>query len=133
MCAGVKSIMAGLAKGEEEDGGELHEAEADMEAAEKSGKISGKTRLAAFWEVASIIFVAEWGDRSMMATIALAVHSNPYGVALGATGGHALATLIAVIFGSLASRYISERMVSLIGGSLFLLFAAETALGLGIL
>jgi putative Ca2+/H+ antiporter (TMEM165/GDT1 family) len=115
------------------DHGELDDARSSMEEAEREGKIAGKTRFASLWEVATIVFVAEWGDRSMMATIALAVHSNPYGVALGATTGHAAATLIAVFGGALASKYISERMVSFIGGALFLLFAAEAGLGLGIL
>lgn len=112
---------------------ELLEAEEEMEEAERSGRIQGKTALTAFWEVVSLIFVAEWGDRSMLATIALAVKSNPVGVLSGATLGHAVATLIAVTAGALASKYISEKAVHLVGGGLFILFAIETALGLGIL
>ena len=130
--AGVRSIQSGLAAGD--DGGEeLGEAERSMAEAEQGGKITGQSWLKAFWEAASIIFVAEWGDRSMLATIALAVHSNPVGVAVGASLGHAVATMIAVAAGALASKYISERMVSIVGGVLFLLFAVETGLGLGIL
>lgn len=104
-----------------------------MEEAEKAGKIQGKTTMSAFWEVMTLIFIAEWGDRSMLATIALAVKSNPVGVLTGATLGHAVATIIAVTAGALASKYISEKAVHLVGGSLFLLFALESALGLGIL
>ena len=72
----------------------------------------------------------QWGDRSMLATVALAASQSPIGVALGAIGGHGLATLMAVLGGSIISPHISERMMSLIGGSLFLLFAATTAVGL---
>lgn len=43
-----------------------------------------------------MIFMAEWGDRSMLATVALGASLNPMTVFLGATGGHALASLIAV-------------------------------------
>eukprot|EP00892_Ulva_mutabilis_P006382 jgi/Ulvmu1/4115/UM019_0094.1 len=128
---GIRSIMTGLEPHENDE--ELHEAEEEMEEAEKSGRIQAKTMLSSFWEVLSLIFIAEWGDRSMLATIALAVKSNPVGVLTGATLGHAVATLIAVTAGALASKYISEKAVHLVGGGLFLLFAAESALGLGIL
>lgn len=53
-------------------------------------------QLAIFFEVASLIFVAEWGDRSMLATVALGAAQNPIGVALGAIGGHFVASVIAV-------------------------------------
>lgn len=124
---GVRSILSGLEQ--HDDGEELAEAESEMQEAEKSGKMRGVTKLQQFWEVAALIFVAEWGDRSMMATIALAVHNHPVGVAVGATLGHALATVIAVVAGALASKHISERMVSLVGGVLFLVFAVATFFG----
>ena len=53
----------------------------------------------------------EWGDRSMLATIALAATQSPWGVAVGATAGHAAATAIAVLGGSLLSNRISEKKV----------------------
>jgi putative Ca2+/H+ antiporter (TMEM165/GDT1 family) len=115
----------------EEDGSELKDAEESMHVAEKEGKISAKTRLSALAEVASLIFIAEWGDRSMLATIGLAVHKSAYGVFAGASLGHVVATLIAVIAGSFASKYISEKTVNLVGGMLFLVFGVDTALGLG--
>ena len=51
------------------------------------------------------------------------------GVATGAIVGHAIATAIAVIGGSIASQYISEKTVGYIGGVLFLVFALATGLG----
>lgn len=53
----------------------------------------------------------------------------PAGVATGAIVGHAIATAIAVIGGSIASQYISEKTVGYIGGVLFLVFALATGLG----
>ena len=73
-----------------------------------------------------MVFAAEWGDRSMLATIALGANLNPLSVALGATGGHALATMIAVQGGGILSNHLDEKKVSRFSGSLFLFFAFTT-------
>ena len=80
-------------------------------------------------EVASLIFLAEWGDRSMLATIALAAAQGPVGVAAGAAAGHAVATALAVLGGSLVSGWLSEKVIGVTGGVLFLVFAAATWAG----
>lgn len=101
-----------------------------VKSAEKGGKIhKNLPSFKALFEVASLIFVAEWGDRSMLATIALGAAQSPLGVAGGAIAAHALATLLAVIGGAMMSRHISEKTVGYLGGSLFLVFAAATIFG----
>mmetsp|Transcript_59204 Transcript_59204/g.157222 ORF Transcript_59204/g.157222 Transcript_59204/m.157222 type:complete len:214 (+) Transcript_59204:220-861(+) len=71
----------------------------------------------------TLTFLAEWGDRSQIATIALAAQKDPIGVAAGGTLGHAVCTGIAVVGGRMLASRISERTVGMSGGCLFLLFA----------
>jgi Ca2+/H+ antiporter, TMEM165/GDT1 family len=73
--------------------------------------------------------LAEWGDRSQIATIALAAAQNIYGVILGGVLGHAICTSLAVIGGRLLATRISEKAVALTGGILFLSFAVLTLSG----
>ncbi|NEQ31702.1 MAG: TMEM165/GDT1 family protein [Leptolyngbya sp. SIO4C5] len=70
----------------------------------------------------TLTFVAEWGDRTQFATITLAAAHHPVGVALGATLGHAICAAIAVVCGKLMAGRLSERWLTGIGGTLFLLF-----------
>ncbi|MBD2188683.1 TMEM165/GDT1 family protein [Pseudanabaena mucicola] len=77
------------------------------------------------WVQAFIMtFLAEWGDRTQISTIALAAANDPLFVTLGAILGHAICTLIAVIGGRLVAGRISERLITGIGGVLFLIFGA---------
>ena len=75
-----------------------------------------------FVEVMTMTFLAEWGDRSQIATIALAAHRDPYGVCIGGCLGHGFCTALAVLGGKFLASRISEKHVTLIGGALFLVF-----------
>ncbi len=70
----------------------------------------------------TLTFIAEWGDRTQFATIALAASKNAVGVTLGAITGHLICTAIAVLGGRMVAGRISERAVTAIGGGLFILF-----------
>ncbi len=89
----------------------------------------------ATWTVGAVIteaftltFVAEWGDRTQLATIALAAAHHPLGVVLGATLGHAICAALAVACGKLIAGHISERQLTLVGGILFIGFGLVAAL-----
>jgi len=83
-----------------------------------------------FWKVAAqaltLTFVAEWGDRSQIATIALAATNPVFAVILGGCMGHAVATSMAVLAGRFLKEHVSEKTVQILGGLAFFFFAALT-------
>eukprot|EP00918_Siedleckia_nematoides_P086973 GHVU01191330.1.p1 GENE.GHVU01191330.1~~GHVU01191330.1.p1 ORF type:complete len:253 (+),score=38.44 GHVU01191330.1:551-1309(+) len=79
-------------------------------------------RHAVFWQAFSLTFLAEWGDRSQIATIALAAAQDPSGVFFGSVVGHSICTGLAVVGGKFLASRISEKAVALCGGALFFAF-----------
>ncbi len=79
-----------------------------------------------FMQAFLLTFLAEWGDRSQIATIALAAAKNPYGVTIGGCLGHSLCTGLAVIGGRMLASKISEKTVSFWGGCIFLAFGVHS-------
>ena len=101
------------------------EAEREAAAAIAQAEVKSKLRSpsAIYLEAFTLVFMGELGDRTQFATITLAASNNPWGVTVGAIVGHTICTIIAVIGGRLIAGRISERMVTVIGGLLFLIFA----------
>jgi len=75
-----------------------------------------------FWQALTLTFLGEWGDRSQITTIALAVEGNAYIVFIGSFLGHVICTSLAVMGGKFMAKKISERSVNIAGGILFLIF-----------
>jgi len=116
---GIQTLLsAGSAK--EDQAEEKEEAEEVVQA------FGTKESTALILSTFSLVFAAEWGDKSFLATIALAAASDPYGVTVGAVAGHGVATGLAVTGGAFLGQYVSEQVVAYVGGSLFLVFAAIT-------
>jgi len=85
-----------------------------------------EANLKVFTQAFTLTFLAEWGDRSQIATIALASSKNVFGVIIGGLVGHAFCTGLAVIGGRMLAARISEKTVAIIGGLLFLFFAVTS-------
>ena len=103
------------------------EAKEVVEKAEKQTK-DQKNIWSILLEAFVLIFVAEWGDRTQIATIALAAENNPIGVSIGAILGHAICALIAVTFGRILAGQITERHLTAAGGCLFIIFGVVAAI-----
>eukprot|EP00095_Tigriopus_kingsejongensis_P008492 snap_masked-scaffold18_size714446-processed-gene-6.0 protein:Tk08492 transcript:snap_masked-scaffold18_size714446-processed-gene-6.0-mRNA-1 annotation:"transmembrane protein 165" len=76
-----------------------------------------------FIQAFTMTFLAEWGDRSQLATIVLAAREDVVAVVVGGILGHAFCTGLAVLGGRMIAQRISVRTVTLAGGVVFILFA----------
>lgn len=132
---GVKIIRDELAekeKGEDESDDERAEAaaaigpkEGDVEAGTGGVALPGLWKI--FAQTFTLTFLAEWGDRSQIATIALAAAKNAFGVTVGGIFGHSICTGGAVLAGNFIAEKVSHRTISLLGGALFIFFGIFTA------
>jgi putative Ca2+/H+ antiporter (TMEM165/GDT1 family) len=110
--------------------GELLDAEETLqEEEEKSGGRGGeaeRTWVGGITRTFALMFVAEWGDRSMFATMALATQHDPSGVIVGAMLAHACANTTAVVGGEMLGKHISEKIMALSGAVVFSVFAVAS-------
>ena len=69
-----------------------------------------------------MIFLAELGDKTQLATFAFAAESqSKVAVFLGAAGALLLTSLLAVVFGAVVSRLIPANYIKTGAGALFIL------------
>jgi len=76
-----------------------------------------------FLQSFTMTFLAEWGDRSQLATIVLGAREDVTAVIIGGLLGHAFCTGLAVLGGRIIATRISVRTVTIIGGIVFIIFA----------
>ncbi|NIN33677.1 MAG: TMEM165/GDT1 family protein [Gammaproteobacteria bacterium] len=81
-----------------------------------------------FFTVFSVVFVAELGDKTQLATLLFAADKevNKLVVFIGASLALILASAIGVLAGSLISQYISERNLNYLAGAGFLVIGLWT-------
>ncbi|WP_425059370.1 Putative manganese exporter [Sporomusa carbonis] len=76
-----------------------------------------------FWTVAIAFFMAEMGDKTQLATVALAAKFNTViPVWLGTTVGMMIANAIGIIIGVTLGKRIPERLVKWISAAIFIFF-----------
>ena len=89
-------------------------------------------RFGVFGATLITFFLAEMGDKTQLATVALAAHyGTPVVVVLGTTLGMLIADVPAVFIGDRLATRIPMRLVHSIAAAIFALLAAATLLGVG--
>jgi Ca2+/H+ antiporter, TMEM165/GDT1 family len=97
---------------------------------EKDTRIAN--RLGVFGATFAAFFVAEMGDKTQIATVALAAHYQaPVAVVLGTTLGMMIANVPAVIIGDKLSGRIPMRLVHGVAAAIFAVLGIATLTGLG--
>ena len=83
--------------------------------------------------IGTAFFLAELGDKTMLATITLATTEEPIGTWLGSTAGMVVADAIAIGIGALMGARLPERAIRLFAAGAFVVFGAVlVAEGLGV-
>jgi Ca2+/H+ antiporter, TMEM165/GDT1 family len=97
-----------------------------------SAQSSGMARLGVFGITLTSFFLAEMGDKTQIATVALAAHySTPWLVIIGTTLGMMLANVPAVLIGHKLARRIPMRLMHGIAATIFVLLGVATLQGWG--
>lgn len=89
------------------------------EADEARAKRTGRSAVIA---VTGAFFLAELGDKTMLATITLATKEGLFGVWLGSTLGMVLADALAILVGALLGKRLPERTIRIGAALLFVVF-----------
>jgi len=96
-----------------------------------------KARRGGRWPLVTIgtaFFLAELGDKTMLATITLATTQEPIGTWLGSTAGMVAADAIAIAIGAILGTRLPERAIKIFATLAFVVFGVLLlAEGLGIL
>jgi putative Ca2+/H+ antiporter (TMEM165/GDT1 family) len=84
----------------------------------KAEQANGSTILA----VGGAFFLAELGDKTMLATITLATQHGWFGIWLGSTLGMVVADALAIVVGRLLGRHLPEKIIKYGAAALFGIF-----------
>jgi len=88
---------------------------------EEASKARGATGKAIF-AVGGAFFLAELGDKTMLATIKLATQEGWLGTWLGSTVGMVAADALAIVVGAMMGRHLPEKAIKYGAAALFALF-----------
>ncbi|KLL96867.1 membrane protein [Rhodococcus sp. IITR03] len=85
---------------------------------------AGRVARSAFLAVTSAFFLAELGDKTMLATITLATDNNWAGVWIGSTVGMVAADALAIVIGAVLGRHLPDNAIRYGAAALFFGFGA---------
>jgi putative Ca2+/H+ antiporter (TMEM165/GDT1 family) len=88
------------------------------------GEENRATKFGAVMTVAIAFFLAEMGDKTQLATIALATKfpTSPVGILVGTTTGMLIADGVGILIGVVLCKRIPEKTVKLVSAGIFILF-----------
>jgi len=96
----------------------------DILSDEDEAKASRQTTGSVMLTVGTAFFLAELGDKTMLATVTLATHEEALGTWLGSTAGMVAADAIAIGIGRLLGRRLPERAIRIGAAVAFVAFGA---------
>jgi len=76
------------------------------------------------WAVGSVFFLAELGDKTMLATVTLATREGIFGTWLGSTVGMVVADALAIVVGRMLGARLPEKAIRIGASVAFFVFAA---------
>lgn len=91
---------------------------------ELAGEDKRKTRFGPVMTVTIAFFIAELGDKTQLATIALAAKypAQPLFILMGTTGGMLIADAIGIFAGCALCKWVPERVIKLVSAGAFVVF-----------
>lgn len=82
---------------------------------------------ALFWSTFGLVFMAELGDKTQLTVMAQSAATKaPLTIFLAGAAALVAASAVGALAGSILSRFLSSRLLNLLGGLLFLAFGAWT-------
>jgi len=73
--------------------------------------------------VGAAFFLAELGDKTMLATITLAVQEDWFGTWIGSTVGMVAADALAIVVGAMLGKHLPEKLIAYAAAAAFAVFA----------
>ena len=87
-------------------------------------RAAGQSNRSTFLTVGSVFFLAEVGDKTMLATITHATREGLFGTWLGSTVGMVIADALAIVVGRVLGSRLPERAVKIGASAAFFTFGA---------
>ncbi len=81
-----------------------------------------RRRRSALWAVGGAFFLAELGDKTMLATITLATNHGWFGTWIGSTVGMVAADALAIVAGRMLGKRLPEKAIKYGAAALFVAF-----------